>query len=108
MPRPRTHDWIDRRSLALARATAAKLRADPSLMQIARDNLHRWKSQMDPWPPALAEWEAILQEDFDSIIAQLIEDSERGQRRRQSDPFPGVLTPEERQAIFDQYESLAA
>jgi hypothetical protein len=33
---------IDRRSLALHRAMAAKLRARPELMEIARDNLNRW------------------------------------------------------------------
>jgi hypothetical protein len=39
------HQRIDQRSLALHRAIAEKLRADPSLIQIAHDNLDRWSAK---------------------------------------------------------------
>jgi hypothetical protein len=38
----RGHQRIDQRSLALHRAIAEKLRANPALIEIARDNLDRW------------------------------------------------------------------
>ena len=38
----RAHAWIDRRSLALHEAVAAKLEAQPQLLDIARANLQRW------------------------------------------------------------------
>ena len=37
------HQRIDRRSLAMHRAIAGKLRADPSLLAIAHENLDRWQ-----------------------------------------------------------------
>ena len=38
----RAHEWIDRRSLALHGAVAAKLEAQPELLDLARANLQRW------------------------------------------------------------------
>ena len=38
----RAHEWIDRRSLALHHAVAAKLEAQPELLDVARANLRRW------------------------------------------------------------------
>lgn len=104
----RSHEWVDRRSLALARAIAAKLAAQPALFEVARENLRRWRATLDPWPLALQEWEEILAQGESAAIARLTEDTARGRRLRQSSPFAGVLSPRERQAIFDHYESLSA
>lgn len=104
----RTHEWIDARSLALARATAEKLRRDPARFVVVVENLQRWRQQMQPWPAALQEWADILTQGQSAAIAALTEDSERGRRLRQSNPFAGVLTPQERNAIFTEYEARAA
>jgi hypothetical protein len=40
----RSHQCIDQRSLALHHAVAAKLEAQPQLLEVARDNLRRWRS----------------------------------------------------------------
>ena len=105
--RKRSHQWIDARSLALAKAVAKKIRRDPQLLDTARDSLRRWKKRIIPWPRALREWEEILANfPLDTVLAMLLEDSEEGRRRRQSSPFPGVLTPQERRAIFDHYEAI--
>ena len=40
----RGHQRIDRRSLALHRAIADKLREDPALISIALANIERWSS----------------------------------------------------------------
>jgi hypothetical protein len=54
----RSHDWIDRRSLALHEAVAAKLQANPQLLNVARENLERWLNAA-PRPP-LIEWRHLL------------------------------------------------
>jgi len=97
---------IDARSLALAQAVAAKLRADPRrVIDKARENLERWRARMGELPPALAEWDRILRGSTpDELIGILTADTEEGRRLRQSSPFPGVLSPEERREIFDRYE----
>ena len=104
----RSHEWVDRRSLALAREIAAKLAREPALFAVARENLRRWKASMDPCPADLREWEEILAMGEQVAIARLTEDSPRGRRLRQSNPFAGVLTPQQRKAVFDFYESIPA
>jgi hypothetical protein len=42
------------------------------------------------------------------VIELLRAPDERATRLRQSSPFAGVLTPRERQAILDRYESQPA
>jgi len=108
MTHHRSHQWIDERSLALARATAEKLRRDAALFAVAQANLQRWKATLSPWPGALKEWEECIASGKEAVIALLTEDSPRGRRLRQSSPFVGVLTVAERNAIFRRYESHTA
>ena len=100
----RSHQWIDQRSLALHEAVAAKLEADPQLLDVARRNLERWLQQN----PALAlrEWRRILDSTpLADVVALLRSSSEEATRLRQSSPFAGLLTTEERRAIIGVYES---
>lgn len=107
MGNQRSHEWIDQRSLAMAQAIAGKLRDDPSLFNTAARNLDRWRSTINPWPPALAEWDQIIAEGMARSLSCLLEDSPRGRRLRQSHPFPGILTTQERNEILRHYESIA-
>jgi hypothetical protein len=100
----RSHEWIDRRSLALHEAVAAKLEADPTLIEVARTNLSRWL-QLNP-AAALVEWRDLLQvKSLPQVIALLRSTDEESTRLRQSSPFAGVLTQAERNAILRRYES---
>jgi hypothetical protein len=99
----RSHEWIDQRSLALHEAVAAKLEADPTLLNVARANLHRWLSTSAR--PALIEWRQVLDAPLPQLVALLRSTSEHATRLRQSSPFAGLLTPEERQSILDRYGS---
>src|ERR1039458_4284314 len=102
----RSHEWIDQRSLAMGRAIAGKVRAQPALFQIAKDNLKRWIQQRQPDVPiVLQEWQEILtQWPVEKILDLLTSDDENARRLRQSSPFAGVLSQEERRSIFDDYE----
>ena len=100
----RSHAWIDRRSQALHEAIAAKLDQDVRLLEIARANLRRWLSANPA--PALLEWRALLDRMTAAEVSELLRSSEESAARlRQSSPFAGILTPGERQAILDRYES---
>lgn len=99
------HNRLDERSLALHRRVAAKVLADPALLNKARANLRRWQ-QMDGSPKlALAEWEQILRGSTDQIAQFLTERSERATRLRQSSPFAGVLNEVERKAIYESFST---
>jgi hypothetical protein len=103
----RSHQWIDDRSLALHAAVAAKLEAQPELLDVARQNLRRWLS-MRP-AAALREWQAILDRaPLPEVVELLRAQSADAARLRQSSPFAGVLSQTERQSILDVYESRRA
>ena len=100
----RSHEWIDRRSLALHEAVAAKLEADPALLRVARDNLCRWRAAAER--PAYVEWQDLLDgAPLSEVLTILRSNSERAVRLRQSSPFAGVLTSEERNRVLALYES---
>ena len=105
--RARTHEWIDQRSLALDQAVAAKLRAEPQLLEVAKANLARWAAQRGgQLPRALLEWKQILDTwSLEQILVELTSYAQEARRRRQSSPFCGILSPEERDAIFKRFES---
>lgn len=103
----RSHEWIDQRSLALHEAVAARLEADPALLEVARANLQRWLSTTPR--PALLEWQQLLDvTPLPQLLTLLRSTGDRAARLRQSSPFAGLLTPEERQSILDRYGSLSA
>ena len=93
-----SHELIDEISLELGRRTAARLRQQPDLLQLAHDNLARWSKQNANVPALLrsyAEWQKILRLPLEEICAGLTAESDEGQRLRQNSPFAGVLKARE-------------
>lgn len=97
------HEQIDKRSLAMAQAIVAKIDRDPAKAGLAkaRDICRRWQRERPR--PAIQEWLEILDHPWEQVRAVLLDESEEGQRLRQSDPFCGVLTPEERWEIYREH-----
>ncbi len=102
--RPRGHQRIDQRSLALHQAIAEKLRTDPTLLNIARDNLDRWALAESRSQPYWDAWREILSRPLPEILDLIAEESERMTALRQATPFAGVLEPAERWAIYARFE----
>ena len=99
------HQLIDQRSLALARAIAEKIAAQPALIARAESNLHRWLQTCSPAArPVLLEWQSLLKGSLEDLLEVLRDPGEHGTRLRQSNPFAGVLSAEERMAIFEEFE----
>jgi hypothetical protein len=93
------HTLLDRRSLDFGRRIAARLRAEPALLDVARGNLRRWQSRPETGEAlrrCYAEWEALLAtRDVGEIAALLEREDEEAVRLRQNSPFAGVLGPRE-------------
>ena len=93
------HRQLDQRSLVLAREIARRLLANPSLIQVARDNLSRWQARPDVGTAlhqCYLEWAALLDRLTIPELADLLQrDDEDGARLRQNSPFAGILSPEE-------------
>ncbi|MBM3359093.1 MAG: hypothetical protein FJY54_15370 [Betaproteobacteria bacterium] len=101
-----THRVLEARSLALHACIARKIASKPSLIGIARKNVEAWREAAGKEPPRhLAEWRRILKRPWRQIAALITEQSERAARLRQSSPFAGVLTAEERKRIYDAFRA---
>ena len=100
------HRLIDERSLAFGRLIAEKLRANPALAGQARSNLERWlKDCSDRSRATLIEWQEMLDGPLDELLSVLTASDGRAVRLRQSNPFAGVLTPDERFAILREFQA---
>ena len=92
------HEILDEISLELGRRVAARLREEPGLLQVARDNLARWLDQNADSLSLVRcyrEWQRLLDRPLDDICRVLDSDGEENRRLRQNSPFAGVLRPSE-------------
>lgn len=105
MAEMKTHQEIDRRSLLLHRLVSGKLLRNPALVERTRATISRWRSR-NPEAPALIEWEELLSRmDVPALVRVLRSRNEEATRLRQSSPFVGILTEDERNSVMRRYAS---
>lgn len=104
-PASSDHGRLEERSLALHRLVSRKVLAKPALLDKARETLTRWQGMEGSPRMALAEWDRILSGSAGQVAQFLTERSERAIRLRQSSPFCGILTEDERRAIYESYSA---
>ena len=106
-----SHDLVDQCSLALDRAVAERLRANPALLERARGNLRRWLARNGDAPGlcrCYEEWLEILDgRPLEKILELLNAEDEEARRLRQNSPFAGVLPPAEVWAIKRRFRHAA-
>lgn len=105
------HELTDQISLELGRCVAARLRQQPDLLRVARDNLDRWSSLNANAPSLLrcyAEWREILNRPLEEICHLLSSDSEESRRLRQNSPFAGILSTKEVWELKQRYRHATA
>ena len=85
---------------------ADKLERDPALLRIPLENIDRWLANGHTAPHRLEQWREIIlraQESaggFAALLALLRDSSEAATHLKSFDPFPGVLTTEERRQVL--------
>lgn len=103
------HQCVDERSRELHTLIAEKIRRDPSLLTQVQSRLERWLTESQDSPrtrQALEEWQGVLRENpLEVILAMLASSDEEACRMRQSTPFVGILSKEERTEVFRKYEA---
>ena len=100
-----THAQIDERSLAMHRLVADKIRAEPALFERAKQTLARWRVTVcSASQPYLMEWERLMAQGMESCLAVATENSQRAAALRQSSPFAGILTNQERFAFLKKWK----
>lgn len=93
------NDWI---ALETARLVARRLREDPTLMELGKEQIRRSRKRNRDFS-AYREWEHLLTTRSVEEIACLLEaETDEGQRLRSSRPFIGVpfVTDQERKEIL--------
>jgi len=95
--RIRSHEDLDRRAVVLARAVAAKLSEDPTLIERAQKYIARRLQQASARErKEHEEWDRILRTmSLGRLKRLLVESSERATRLRQSLPFVDALSKKE-------------
>lgn len=90
-------DW---RSLELHRIVARRLLADPSVLDHALANIARWRKTTGV---SLDEWESIIAKGPRPVLRVLLGKTQEAARLRSSTPFTGIISPEERAAVFARF-----
>jgi hypothetical protein len=101
--RGRTHREPELHSLAYHRLVAGRL--TPRLVEDARARLDRWEraGRIDArWTD---EWRRILDLPLEQIAKRIGADGVRARELRQSSPFAGILTEQERQRLLSAVEA---
>lgn len=99
-----SHERLDRLKLEYHKLISAKLKKDPELLGPVvcnlRSAIEKLKSAGDH-PSAYIEWLQILEtRPLDQIHTILCSEDENSTRLRQSGPFHGIMTEEERLEIL--------
>jgi hypothetical protein len=103
------HAKLEERSLALHREIARRVRQNPELLAGVRERLGndikggRFSVSVTD---AMQEWLDLLSASpLEQILQLLVDPGENARRLRQSTPFAGILTQEERRRILEAHES---
>jgi len=94
------HRLAIERSLSLHREVAARIEADPSLVNRALERVRGWMADGTVSPFYARAWIGILERPASEVATFLVEDSERAHDLRQVSPFAGVLEPRTRWKIL--------
>src|ERR1700741_513017 len=103
------HRKLEERSLALHREIAQRIRRNSDLLTKVRERLSNDISSgrfSISLTDAMQEWLDLLKSSsLEQVLELLVDDSENARRLRQSTPFAGILTQEERRQILENDES---
>ena len=96
----------ERRSLAVHRAIAKRLREDPErLLERASRNLELMIQKHPGAVTRLSEWKRILALPVPDIVEVLLDPRPRARELRHLTPFAGALTAPERSLVYRQFAS---
>lgn len=94
------HRLAEERSVAYHSAIAERLRVEPGILEHARQRVAGWLTREGGAPFYARKWAEVLAGEPAAVAAFLVEQSELATELRQSSPFAGALTPQERWKIW--------
>jgi len=103
--RNRGHRVAELNSLAYHRLVAERL--DESMLDQARRRLARWQKVGRIHPQWASEWDRVLAQPLPRVAKAIGADTPRARELRQTSPFAGVLTEQERRRLLQAIEERA-
>ncbi len=100
--RERGHRAAELHALAYHRLVAERL--DDQLLAEARRRVERWRKEDRVDPRWTTEWERVLSLPIERIKGAIGADTRQGRELRQTSPFAGALTEQERSQLVRQVE----
>jgi hypothetical protein len=100
------HRLAEERSLALHRAIADRLAAEPSVLERAQARVRRWLDTGEVAPYWAQKWDDLLSRPVDDIRSVLIDESADARALRQVTPFAGAIDPRTRWRIWREVRAL--
>jgi hypothetical protein len=94
------HALAEERSLALHKLVAERLRADPSLLDRARDRVRSWLRDGSVARPLADAWQEILSHPIEGVAAVLSDAGQHARDLRQTSPFAGAIDARTRWAVW--------
>lgn len=94
------HALAEARSLALHRAIAERLLADPRVLERARERVQGWLHDGSLARPYAEAWRDVLAGSPADVAGFLRADTQRARDLRQTTPFAGALDPRTRWRIW--------
>lgn len=95
--RLRTHRTAELQALAFHRLVAQRL--DDRLVDQARRRVESWKRSRRVHPRWISEWERVLSRSTEEIAQAISADTPAASELRQTSPFAGALTEQERRLL---------
>jgi hypothetical protein len=99
----RTHRTAELQALAYHRLIGERL--DDQIVAEARTRLRRWRRDGRVHPRWSDEWEHVLTKPLPEIKKAISADTKRARELRQTSPFAGMLTEQERQRLVKAVEA---
>jgi hypothetical protein len=81
---------------------AQKLKKNPELLDIACKNLIKIRDELSSESISVMEWGIVLKFNIEKICEFITQNNEHLNELRQSSPFSGILTEEERRCIREK------
>lgn len=102
----RGHRVAEMQALAYHRLIAERL--DAQLLDEARRRLRRWEASDRIDPRWAAEWTRVLAKSLSQVARTIAADTPRGRELRQTSPFAGALSEQERRRLVQLVEARAS
>lgn len=104
--RPRSHRTAELHSLAYHRLVAERL--TEHMVDEARRRLERWRRDGRIHPHWAEQWDRVLALPLERIAKAISADTQRARELRQTSPFAGALTEQERRRLVQAVEDRAS